>query len=130
MIQWRKKTKLMGSQVDISCVKFHSSHSKGTRKQFLSRKVSAQRPCNITIKALFNILTIAMCRCTIISLLLDFNFEFFILDEVFNLNIISTFHFFNERNFPFGCVICFPSRFFIELSSQTAHMQSCDFSWF
>ena len=36
-IQWRKKTKLKGNQVDLSSVEFHS-HSEGKRKQYLSRE--------------------------------------------------------------------------------------------
>ena len=64
------------NHVHISSVKFHSSHDKGTRKQFLSRIILAQNPCHIVIKAFHSILAIAMCRCTIITLLLDFNFQF------------------------------------------------------
>ena len=82
-IQWRKKnTKMTSNQVDISRVKFHSSHSKGPRKQFLSRIVLAQSPCHIAFKAFRSILTIAMYRCTIITLLLYFNFEVFILSQL------------------------------------------------
>ena len=36
-IQWRKKTKLKGNQVDLSSVEFHS-HSEGKQKQYLSRE--------------------------------------------------------------------------------------------
>ena len=123
-IQWRKKMRLMSNQVDISSVILHSSHSKGTQKQLLSRIILAQRPCHIAIKAFCIILTIAMCRCTIITLLLDF--EVLILDKDFNLNIWSVFLLY-EGNFPFTCVICWTlSDFFIRLSSQTAH-RSCDF---
>ena len=123
-IQWRKKMRLMSNQVDISSVILHSSHSKGTQKQLLSRIILAQRPCHIAIKAFCSILTIAKCRCTIITLLLDF--EVLILDKDFNLNIWSVFLLY-EGNFPFTCVICWTlSDFFIRLSSQTAH-RSCDF---
>ena len=109
-IQWRKKMRLMSNQVDISSVIFHSSHSKGTQKQLLSRIILAQRPCHIAIKAFCSILTIAVCRCTIITLLLDF--EVLILDKDFNLNIWSAFLLY-ERHFPFTCVICLNSfRFF------------------
>ena len=85
-----KKTKLASNQVDISSVKLHSSHSKGTRKQFFSRIVLAQSPCHIAIKAFRRILK----NCDVynyITLLLDFNFEVLILDEDFNPNIWSMF---------------------------------------
>ena len=64
------------NHIPISSVKFHSSLDKGTRKQFMSRIILAQNPCHIVIKAFHSILTIAMCRCTIITLLLDFKFQF------------------------------------------------------
>ena len=122
-IQWRKKMRLMSNQVDISSVIFHSSHSKGTQKQLLSRIILAQHPCHIAIKAFCSILTIAVCRCTIITLLLDF--EVLILDKDFNLNIWSAFLLY-ERHFPFTCGFAWTlPDFFIRLSSQTAH--SCDF---
>ena len=73
---------MTSSQVDISSVKLHSSHSKGPRRQFLSRIVFAQSPCHIAIKAFRNVLTIAMYRCTIITLLLDFNFEVLIFSQL------------------------------------------------
>ena len=111
-IQWRKKMRLMSNQVDISSVIFHSSHSKGTQKQLLSRIILAQRPCHIAIKAFCSILTIAVCRCTIITLLLDFEVLIYILDKDFNLNIWLAFLLY-ERHFPFTCVICLNSfRFF------------------
>ena len=111
-IQWRKKMRLMSNQVDISSLIFHSSHSKGTQKQLLSRIILAQRPCHIAIKAFCSILTIAVCRCTIITLLLDFEVLIYILDKDFNLNIWLAFLLY-ERHFPFTCVICLNSfRFF------------------
>ena len=73
---------MTSNQVDISRVKFHSSHSKGPRKQFLSRIVLAQSPCHMAVKAFRSILTIAMYRCTIITLLLYFNFEVLILSQL------------------------------------------------
>ena len=112
LIQWRKKMRLMSNQVDISSVIFHSSHSKGTQKQLLPRIILAQRPCHIAIKAFCSILTIAVCRCTIITLLLDFEVLIYILDKDFNLNIWLAFLLY-ERHFPFTCVICLNSfRFF------------------
>ena len=78
----KKNTKMTSNQVDISRVKFHSSHSKGPRQQFLSRIVLAQSPCHIAFKAFRSILTIAMYRCTIITLLLYFNFEVLILSQL------------------------------------------------
>ena len=111
-IQWRKKMRLMSNQVDISSDIFHSSHSKGTQKQLLSRIILAQRPCHIAIKAFCSILTIAVCRCTIITLHLDFEVLIYILDKDFNLNIWLAFLLY-ERHFPFTCVICLNSfRFF------------------
>ena len=53
------------------------------------------------------------------------SFEVLSLEEDFNPKIWSTF-FFYEENVPFGCVMHFAFRFFIQLSSRTAHM-SCDF---
>ena len=58
------------------------SQCKGPRKQFLSRIVLAQSPCHIAFKAFRSILTIAMYRCTIITLLLYFNFEVLILSQL------------------------------------------------
>ena len=81
-VEKKKNTKLTSSQVDISSVKLHSSHSKGPRQQFLSRIVFAQSPCHIAIKAFRNVLTIAMYRCTIITLLLDFKFEVLIFSQL------------------------------------------------
>ena len=100
----------------MSSVKLHCSHCKGTRKQFLLRIILAQCPCHRGIKAFPGILTIAVCRRTIITLLLDFTFEVLILGE----DLIRTFDqrsFLFERNFRFGYVICFPFRFFIQLAN-------------
>ena len=117
---------MTSNQVDISKVKFHNSHSKETRKQLLSRIILAQRPCHKTIKAFRSILTIAMCRCTIITLLLDFNFDVLILEEDFNPKICSTF-FFNREIFRLVARFASLSDFFIQLSSQTVHVI---FPWF
>ena len=46
------------------------------------RIVFAQSPCHIAIKAFRSVLTIAVYRCTIITLLLDFNFEVLIFSQL------------------------------------------------
>ena len=46
------------------------------------RIISAQSPWHIAIKAFPSVLTIAMYRCTIITLLLDFNFEVLIFSQL------------------------------------------------
>ena len=56
--------------------------------QAMARIILAQRSCHIAITTKLAFRSIlAMCRCTIITLLVDFIFEVLILDEYFNPKI-------------------------------------------
>ena len=94
-------------------------------QQAMTRIILAQRSSHIAITAKLAFLSIRNVQVHNYYTSPWLNFEVLGLDEDFKLNIWSTFLFY-ERNFPFGCVIYFPFRFFIQLSSQTVHM-SCDF---
>ena len=115
----------MGGRREVSII-FYRLVTRSDLKQersFFRRSVSSFLQLVVAFPSILAILQSAGAQLSYTPPWLSF--EVLSLEEDFNPKIWSTF-FFYEENVPFGCVMHFAFRFFIQLSSRTAHM-SCDF---